>query len=86
MADFSLSVLALELFYIVIGGAAGIIMMLLASFIVPKIMGHMTPNINEEKEIVRGNLAVATYYGQVTQAVIIAIGIIIAAAVIAAIL
>ena len=86
MAALDASILLVEIAYIIIGGAVGIAMMLFASFIVPRIMGMMTPRINEEKEIVRGNLAVASYYGQITQGVIIAIGIIIAAAVIAAIL
>jgi uncharacterized membrane protein YjfL (UPF0719 family) len=50
-------------------------------FLVPKIVNRLTPNIEEEKEIVRGNQAVARYFGGIVQAVIIGMSIIIAAAV-----
>ncbi len=82
----SWDILILEFFYVVFGAFLGVIILGIVSVIIPKIMGKMTPNINEEKEIVRGNVAVATYYGMITQAVIIGISLIIAAAIIAAIL
>jgi len=41
----------------------------------------MTPNIDEEKEIARGNVAVAEYFGRVVAASIIGISIVIAAAI-----
>lgn len=63
--------------------AMGFIFMLLGALIIPRIIDRMTPNINEEKEMVRGNMAVATYFGQVVQAAIIGMSIIIAAAIIA---
>jgi hypothetical protein len=61
----------------------GFVFMLLGVFLVPKIMDRLTPNINEEKEIVRGNLAVAKYFSSIAQAAILGMSIIIAAAIIA---
>ena len=78
--------LVLTVFYTLLGGFLGITMMAIASFILPKIVDRLTPNIDDEKEILRGNLAVATYVGQITQAVIIGVSIIMAAAIIAGIL
>jgi hypothetical protein len=69
--------------FTVIAGAMGLLFMLLGAYLVPKIVDSMTPNINEEKEMVRGNLAVANYFGRVVQAAIIGMSIIIAAAIIA---
>jgi uncharacterized membrane protein YjfL (UPF0719 family) len=84
LADLSNNIV-LSVVYTVLGGILGILMMGLAAFIVPKLVNALTPNIDEEKEILRGNLAVATYSGKITQAVIIGISIIIAAAIIAGI-
>jgi hypothetical protein len=61
----------------------GFAFMLFGVFMIPKIMDRLTPNINEEKEIVRGNLAVAKYFGSIAQAAILGMSIIIAAAIIA---
>jgi len=69
--------------FTVIAGAIGMLFMLLGAYFVPKVVDMMTPNINEEKEMVRGNLAVANYFGRVVQAAIIGMSIIIAAAIIA---
>jgi hypothetical protein len=41
----------------------------------------LTPNIDEEKEIARGNTAVAEYYGRVVGACILGLSIVIGAAV-----
>ena len=66
-----------------VAGAMGMIFMLLGAYLVPKIVDRLTPSINEEKEMVRGNVAVANYFGRVVQAAIIGMSIIIAAAIIA---
>jgi uncharacterized membrane protein YjfL (UPF0719 family) len=71
--------------YTVLGGVLGVLLMALSAFIVSRIVDLMTPRINDEKEIAKGNLAVATYVGQITQAVILGISIIIAAAIISGI-
>jgi len=69
--------------FTIIAGILGMAFMLVGVLLVPKIVNRLTPNIDEEKEIVRGNQAVARYFGGVVQAVILGMSIIIAAAVIA---
>ena len=78
MSDLSYAVI-----YAVLGALLGIAIMLLVSCLVPKLVSRFTPRIDEEKELVRGNRAVADYYSRVVAAVIIGISIIIAAAVLA---
>ncbi|MEN6320550.1 MAG: DUF350 domain-containing protein [Syntrophaceae bacterium] len=69
-----------------IGGLVGIALVLMASTVIPKLMDRLTPNIDEEKEIARGNNAVAEYYGKVVSACIIGVSIVIGAAVLGGIL
>jgi multidrug efflux pump subunit AcrB len=56
-------------------------LVLMASTLVPKLMNRLTPNIDEEREIARGNTAVAEYYGRVVGACILGLSIVIGAAV-----
>ena len=65
----------------VVGGVIGVALVLLASLFLPRLVEHMTPNIDEDKEIARGNVAVAQYFGRVVAASIIGVSIVIAAAV-----
>jgi len=67
--------------YTVLGGSVGAIMVLVTSLLLPKIIERFTPRIDEEKEIARGNQAVAEYFGRIVAAGIIGISIVIAAAV-----
>lgn len=69
-----------------VGGLVGMALVLLASAIVPKLMDRLTPNIDEEKEIVRGNVAVAEYFGRVVGACILGLSIVVAAAVLGGII
>lgn len=69
--------------FTLIAGVLGLLFMIVGVMFVPKIVNRLTPNIDEEKEILRGNVAVAKYFGSIVQAVIIGMSIIIAAAVIA---
>ena len=69
--------------FTVLGGVLGFIFMLVGVFLIPKILNKLTPNIDEEKEIIKGNMAVARYFGGIVQATIVGMSIIIAAAVIA---
>jgi len=69
-----------------VGAFVGMALVLLASALVPKIMDRMTPNIDEGKEIARGNLAVAEYYGRVVGGCIIGMSIVIAPPVLGGIL
>jgi hypothetical protein len=72
--------------FAVVGGLVGIALVLVASYLVPRLIERFTPNIDEEKEIIRGNVAVAEYFGRIVAACIIGISIVIAAAVAAGII
>jgi ABC-type multidrug transport system fused ATPase/permease subunit len=65
----------------VVGGLVGMMLVLLASVIVPRLIDRFTPNIDEQKEIIRGNSAVAEYYGRLVSAAILGVSIVAAAAV-----
>jgi hypothetical protein len=64
-----------------VGGTIGVILIFLATMLLPRLIDRFTPNIDESKEIARGNQAVAEYFGRITAASIIGISIIIAAAI-----
>ncbi len=72
--------------FAIIGAVVGIALVLAASALLPKLLNRLTPSLDEEKEIARGNRAVAEYFGRVTAATILGISIIIAAAVIGGLL
>ena len=67
--------------YVITGGFLGTIIILAATKFVPGIVDKLTPNMDEQKEIVRGNQAAAQFYGMICGAVIIGISIVVAAAV-----
>ncbi len=69
-----------------LGGLVGIVLVMAASVVLPRVIERFTPRIDEEKEIARGNVAVAEYFGRVVSAAILGISIIIAAAVAAGII
>ena len=64
-----------------VGGLVGMLLVLLASVIVPRLIDRFTPNMDEQKEIIRGNSAVAEYYGRLVSAAILGVSIVVAAAV-----
>jgi len=64
-----------------IGGLVGMALVLAASFLVPRLIERLTPNIDEQREIARGNSAVAEFYGRVVAAAILGVSIVVAAAV-----
>jgi hypothetical protein len=70
----------------VVGGLLGMILVIVASFIVPRVIDRLTPNIDEQKEIVRGNSAVAEYFGRLVSAAILGVSIVVAAAVLGGIM
>jgi multidrug efflux pump subunit AcrB len=70
-----------SMLFSLVGGLIGMALVLMASTLVPKLMNKLTPNIDEEKEIARGNTAVAEYYGRVVGACILGLSIVIGAAV-----
>lgn len=70
----------------VFGTIVGVGMVLVASLVLPRLIDRLTPNLDEEKEIARGNQAVAEYFGRISAASIIGISIVVAAAVLGGIL
>lgn len=64
-----------------IGAAAGSTLLIWFSSRIPAVFDKITPNIDEGKEIIRGNRAVADYFGRIVSAAIIGVSVIIAAAV-----
>ena len=70
----------------VVGGLLGMILVVVASFIVPRVIDRLTPNIDEQKEIVRGNGAVAEYFGRLVSSAILGVSIVVAAAVLGGIM
>jgi uncharacterized membrane protein YjfL (UPF0719 family) len=70
----------------IIGGLVGMALILLASVVVTRLMYRLTPNIDEEKEIARGNRAVAEYYSRIVAACILGVSMVVAAAVLGGIL
>lgn len=67
--------------YISVGVAIGAAFILGCSAFVPRALERITPHLDEDKEIARGNRAVAEYFGRVVSATILGISIIVAAAV-----
>jgi len=67
--------------FVVIGGIVGIVLMMTAAVMIPKLLDWLTPNLDEDKEMARGNRAVAEYFGRVVSACIIGMSIVIAAAI-----
>ncbi len=72
--------------YAFVGGAVGVLLVLAGATFLPRLIDRLTPSIDEEKEIARGNRAVAEYFGRVVAAAIIGMSIIVAAAVLGGII
>jgi len=72
--------------FAVVGGVVGVVLVAGASLVMPRLIDRMTPNLDEGKEIARGNVAVAEYFGRVAAASILGISIVVAAAVVAGVI
>ncbi len=72
--------------FMAVTAVVGVLLIMGASLVIPKLLDRLTPAIDEEKEIARGNRAVAEDFGRLAAAVIIGVSIIIAAAIIGGIL
>ena len=70
----------------VIGGVIGMALVIASSLILPGLIDRLTPNIDEQKEIARGNAAVGEYYGRIVGSAVLGVSIVIAAAVLGGIL
>ena len=67
--------------YAAVGGLVGTVLIVMVAGFLPRLIARFTPAIDEEKEILRGNRAVAEYFGRVVSAAIVGISIVIAGAV-----
>ena len=72
--------------FMAVSAVVGVVLIMGETLVIPKLLDRLTPAIDEEKEIARGNRAVAEYFGRLAAAAIIGISIIIAAAIIGGIL
>jgi hypothetical protein len=70
----------------VLGGLVGIALILGASVLLPRLIERVTPDLDEEKELARGNVAVAQYFGRVVAASILGVSVVVAAAVLGGVL
>ncbi len=69
-----------------VGGVVGVALVLTGSAFLPRLIDRLTPKVDEEREIARGNRAVADYFGRVVAAAIIGMSIVVAAAVLGGII
>jgi hypothetical protein len=72
--------------FILLGGVLGIGLVLAGSLVLPRLIDRLTPDMDEEKEIARGNVAAAEYFGRVVAASIIGLSIVVGAAIVAGII
>jgi hypothetical protein len=70
----------------IVGGLIGMALVIASSLMLPALIDRLTPTIDEQKEIARGNSAVAEYFGRVVAAAIIGMSIVAAAAVLGGII
>lgn len=70
-----------SLVFSIVGAIIGMMLVLVSSLIIPRLLDRLTPSIDEQKEIVRGNQAVAEYFGRLAGAAILGVSIVVAAAV-----
>jgi hypothetical protein len=75
-----------SIIFSVIGGIIGMALVVSSSLILPGLINRVTPNIDEQKEIARGNSAVGEYYGRIVASAILGVSIVIAAAVLGGII
>jgi hypothetical protein len=72
--------------FVFLGAVSGMVLLSGAVVLLPKLLNRLSPNLDEEREIARGNGAVAEYFGRVVGATVIGMSIIIAAAILAGVL
>jgi hypothetical protein len=70
-----------SIIFAIVGGLVGMVLVIVSAFILPALIDRMTPNLDEQKEIARGNVAVGQYYGRVVGSAILGVSIVVAAAV-----
>jgi hypothetical protein len=75
-----------SLIFSIVGAVIGMVLVVASTLVLPALINRMTPNIDEQKEIVRGNSAVGEYYGRVVGSAILGVSIVVAAAVLGGII
>ncbi len=75
-----------SLIFSIVGALIGMVLVIVSSLILPTLINRLTPNIDEEKEMVRGNVAVGEYYGRVVGSSILGVSIVVAGAVLGGII
>ncbi len=72
--------------FALVAAILGIVLVMGATLVIPRLMDRLTPNMDEDKEIARGNRAVAEYFGRIVSACVIGVSIVIAAAILGGVL
>ena len=72
--------------FMVVAAVTGTLLVLGATAIIPKLLDRLTPTLDEDAEIARGNRAVAEYFGRIVSACIIGISLVVAAAILGGII
>ncbi len=67
--------------FAIVGACVGIFLVMASTMVLPWLMNKITPDVDEAKEIIRGNRAVAEYHGRVCAAAILGVSIVVAAAI-----
>ena len=72
--------------FAIVGGLIGMGLVITSSLLLPGLIDRLTPDIDEQKEIARGNAAVGEYFGRIVAAAILGVSIVAAAAVLGGII
>lgn len=72
--------------FILIGAIVGSSLVILFTGFLPNLLNKFTPHVDEQKEILRGNIAVAEYFGRIVSAAVIGISLVISASILGGIL
>ena len=72
--------------FAMLGALVGVLLVFACSFVVPRMVDRITPNVDEVREMARGNVAVAQYFGRVVGATIVGMSTVVAAAVLGGII
>ena len=64
-----------------VAAVIGILLVMGATAVIPRLLDRLTPNLDEDKEIARGNRAVAEYFGRIVSSCILGISLVVAAAI-----
>jgi hypothetical protein len=75
-----------SLIFSIIGAVIGMVLVVASTLVLPTLINRMTPNIDEQKELARGNSAVGEYYGRVVGSAVLGVSIVVAAAVLGGII